>query len=371
LVIDCWAQRGSSTLGTSNQPNQKSKINNQEFSISPQGVVIRQVTILGAGGWGTALAVHLARVGHDVQLWARDAALVADMRARRANAVYLPEIRLPERVQVTSHLETAIAGSELVVAAVPSHGTRDVLRRAAPHIRRGATIVSATKGIEIGTLLRMSDVIDQETAGCARIVELSGPSFAAELAREMPTAVSVASRDALAVEQVQADFRAPYFRLYGTTDVVGVEIGGALKNVIAIAAGVAEGLGLGHNAQAGLITRGLAEISRLACAAGARRETLSGLSGLGDLVLTCTGALSRNRHVGIELARGRALSDVLAGMKMVAEGVRTTEAAQALAARFGVELPIAAQVGGLLAGRTDARTALYDLMDRPQRAEVG
>jgi glycerol-3-phosphate dehydrogenase (NAD(P)+) len=315
--------------------------------------------------------VHLARLGHDVQLWARDAALVTDMRARRANAVYLPEIRLPERLRVTSSLDEALQASELIVAAVPSHGARDVLRRAAPLIARGATIVSATKGIERGTLLRSSEVIEQEIAGRARVVVLSGPSFAAELAREMPTAVSVASSSAEAVEDVQAEFRAPYFRLYGTTDVVGVEIGGALKNVIAIAAGVAEGLGLGHNAQAGLITRGLAEISRVACAAGARRETLAGLSGLGDLVLTCTGSLSRNRHVGIELAHGRALSDVLAGMKMVAEGVRTTEGAQALAAKHGVEMPIAAQVADLLAGRKDARTALYELMERPQRAEVG
>jgi glycerol-3-phosphate dehydrogenase (NAD(P)+) len=203
------------------------------------------------------------------------------------------------------------------------------------------------------------------------VAVLSGPSFAAELARELPTAVSVASRDAAIVEQVQAEFRAAYFRLYGTCDVTGVEMGGALKNVIAIAAGVVEGLGLGHNAMAGLITRGLAEITRLACAAGALRETLAGLGGLGDLVLTCTGSLSRNRHVGAQLGRGRSLSDVLAGMKMVAEGVRTTEAALALGARHGVELPVAAQVGELLAGRKDPKTALYELMLRPQRAEAG
>ncbi len=204
-----------------------------------------------------------------------------------------------------------------------------------------------------------------------RVAVLSGPSFALELARALPTAVSVASSDPQVVTRVQGDFRAPYFRLYGTDDVVGVEIGGAIKNVIAIAAGVVEGLGLGHNALAGLITRGLAEMSRLACAAGAKRETLAGLTGLGDLVLTCTGALSRNRHVGVELAHGRPLQDVLAGMKMVAEGVRTTEAALALGRRYGVELPSAAQVAEVLAGRKDARTALYDLMLRPQRAEAG
>jgi glycerol-3-phosphate dehydrogenase (NAD(P)+) len=214
-------------------------------------------------------------------------------------------------------------------------------------------------------------VIEQELGTSAQVAVLSGPSFAAELARELPTAVSVASRDAALVERVQAEFRTPYFRLYGTSDVIGVEMGGALKNVIAIAAGVVEGLGLGHNALAALITRGLAELTRVACAAGAHRETLAGLAGLGDLVLTCTASLSRNRHVGTELARGRSLPDVLAGMKMVAEGVRTTEAALALGARHGVELPIAAQVGELIAGRKDARTALYDLMVRPQRAEAG
>ena len=310
-------------------------------------------------------------MGHDACLWGRDAALVADLRARRANAVYLPDVTFPERLRVTTDLEDALSATEFIVAAVPSHGTRDIIRRAAPFVRPGATVVSATKGLEQDTLFRISEVIEQELGEGVHVAVLSGPSFAAELARELPTAVSVASRDAAIVEHVQAELRAPYFRLYGTSDVAGVEIGGALKNVIAIAAGVVEGLGLGHNALAGLITRGLAEITRLACAAGAHRETLAGLTGLGDLVLTCTGSLSRNRHVGAELAQGRSLPDVLAGMKMVAEGVRTTEAALALGARHGVELPIAAQVAELLAGRKDARTALYELMLRPQRAEAG
>jgi glycerol-3-phosphate dehydrogenase (NAD(P)+) len=315
--------------------------------------------------------VHLARVGHDTQLWARDPVLAADIHERRFNPVYLPEIRFPANLRVTADLAEALDDSELVVAAVPSHGTRDVLRRASPHIRRGSIVVSATKGLERDTLFRMSEIIEQEYGAGVTVAVLSGPSFAIELARELPTAVSIASRDAAVVERVQAEFRAPYFRLYGTDDVVGVEIGGALKNIIAIAAGLVEGLGLGHNALAGLITRGLAEMSRLACAVGAKRETLAGLTGLGDLVLTCTGHLSRNRHVGIELASGRALQDVLGGMKMVAEGVRTTEAALALAARHGVELPIAAQVAELLNGRKDPRTALSELMIRPQRAEVG
>ena len=304
-------------------------------------------------------------------MWARDPALVADMRARGANAVYLPDVRFPANLFVTDDLSAALAGTEFIVSAVPSHGTRDILKRAAPHVHRGSTIVSATKGLEQDTLLRVSEIIGQELAGFVNVAVLSGPSFAAELARELPTAVSIASRDPEVVKRVQAEFRAPYLRLYGTDDVVGVEIGGALKNIIAIAAGMVEGLGLGHNALAGLITRGLAEMSRLACAAGAKRETLAGLTGLGDLVLTCTGALSRNRHVGIELASGRAVADVLAGMKMVAEGVRTTEAALALATRYNVEMPIAAQVGELLAGRKDPKTALYELMLRPQRAEAG
>jgi glycerol-3-phosphate dehydrogenase (NAD(P)+) len=317
------------------------------------------------------LAVHLAHVGHDARLWARDASLAADMQARRANTVYLPDIVFPRRLRVTADLADALGDADLVVSAVPSHGTRQILKRVAPLLRTGVTVVSATKGLEQDTLLRISQVIEQELDRHVRVAVLSGPSFAAEVARQLPTAVSVASRDAAVVEQVQADFRAAYFRLYGTCDVVGVEIGGALKNVIAIAAGLAEGLALGHNALAGLVTRGLAEITRLACAEGAQRETLAGLTGLGDLVLTCTGSLSRNRHVGIELARGRSLGDVLSSMKMVAEGVRTTEAALALGARRGVELPITAQVGELLAGRKEARIALEELMLRPQRAEAG
>jgi glycerol-3-phosphate dehydrogenase (NAD(P)+) len=315
--------------------------------------------------------VHLSGAGHQTRLWARDRGLVADLRARRANAVYLPDIRFPEGLNVSNDLEEVLSGSELIVSAVPSHGTRDVIRCASPHIHRGTIVVSATKGLEQDSLLRMSEVLAQELAPGVHVAVLSGPSFASEMARQLPTAVSVASSDAAVVREVQAEFRSSYFRLYGTSDVVGVELGGAMKNVIAIAAGVAEGLGLGHNALAGLITRGLAEMSRLACASGASRETLAGLTGLGDLVLTCTGTLSRNRHVGVELARGRSLADVLAGMKMVAEGVRTTEAALALATRHGVELPIATQVGELLGGRKDARTALFELMLRPQRAEAG
>ena len=331
---------------------------------------MRTIAVVGAGSWGTALSVHLANQGHQVRLWGRDQRLVDEMRVRRANAVYLPDVTLPKGVSVTCDLDEALNHADLVVSAVPSHGCRAVLRAAAPHIKAGATMVSATKGLEAETLLRLSEVIAEEVGPSHPVVALSGPSFAAEVAHELPTAAVVASSDATAMDIVQAEFRGPYFRLYGSDDVIGVEIGGALKNVIAIAAGVVEGLGLGRNALAALITRGLAEVTRLACAAGGRRETLAGLSGLGDLVLTCTGDLSRNRHVGIELARGRQLDEILAGMKMVAEGVRTTGAALALGMRHDVELPIATQMAEVLAGRADVRSALDTLMLRRQRAEA-
>jgi glycerol-3-phosphate dehydrogenase (NAD(P)+) len=329
-----------------------------------------RIAVLGAGGWGTALANHLALLGHDVGLWARDPALVRDMIARRANAVYLPDVVLLPSVKPTASLEEALAGAELVVCAVPSHGVRAVVRSARPLIPRGVTVVSATKGLETDSLQRISELLEHELTSVHPVVVLSGPSFAAELARKMPTAVCVASRDAEAAARVQAELRSPYLRLYASADVVGVEIGGAMKNVIAIAAGVVEGLGLGQNALAALVTRGLAEITRLACALGGCRETLSGLSGLGDLVLTCTGTLSRNRHVGVELARDRPLPEILGGMKMVAEGVRTTGAALALGARHDVELPITTQMSAVLEGQKKPGAALIDLMLRPQKAEA-
>jgi glycerol-3-phosphate dehydrogenase (NAD(P)+) len=331
---------------------------------------MRNVAVLGAGSWGTALAVHLGRIGHDVRLWARDPALAADIEARRSNAVYLPDISLPPGVRVTASLKDALDETELVVSAIPSHGCRAVMRQAAPHIRRDAAIVSATKGLEADTYLRMSEVVVQEVGTDRPVVVLSGPSFAIEVAHELPTVVLAASTSKAAMDLVQEEFRGPHFRLYGSADVIGVEIGGALKNVIAIAAGVVEGLGLGHNALAALITRGLAEITRLACAAGGRRDTTAGLSGLGDLVLTCTGSLSRNRHVGVELARGRQLPDILASMKMIAEGVNTTRAALALGERYKVELPIATQMAEVLEGRSDVRAAVDALMLRRQRAEI-
>jgi glycerol-3-phosphate dehydrogenase (NAD(P)+) len=331
---------------------------------------MKTICVLGAGSWGTALSVHLGRLDHDVCLWARDQALVDDIQAGRVNEIYLPGVTLPRSVSVTHSVADAVRGRDLVVSAIPSHGCRVVVREAAVHAAGGAVFVSATKGLEADTFLRMSEVIAQEVGSARPVVVLSGPSFAVEVARQLPTAILAASSDAAATELVQAEFRGPYFRLYASDDVVGVEMGGAMKNIIAIAAGVVEGLGLGHNALAALITRGLAEVSRLACAAGARRDTLAGLSGLGDLVLTCTGDLSRNRRVGLELAKGRSLAEILAATRMVAEGVRTTGAALALGSRHGVELPIATQMAEVLAGRADVRSAISALMLRPQRAEA-
>lgn len=327
------------------------------------------IGVLGSGSWGTALGVHLARTGHDVRLWARDAALAQQMAATRTNATYLPGIELPPALQPTSVLADAVSGAEFVVMAVPSHGLRAVARAASAFVPAGCTLVSAAKGLEEGSMLRMSEVMRAEFPADCSIVVLSGPSFAIELARGLPTAMVAAGESSAAVEMIQAHFRSQALRLYGSSDVVGVEIGGALKNIIAIAAGVVEGLGLGHNALAALITRGLAEISRLAVCLGAQRDTLSGLAGLGDLVLTCTGDLSRNRQVGIALARGESLAEILARTKMVAEGVRTTEAALALSARHGIELPIAQEMSDVLAGRTDPRDAIRNLMGRKQKLE--
>lgn len=328
-----------------------------------------QAAVLGAGSWGTALAVHLSSSGYAVRLWGRDERFVAELAARRENRTYLPEVAFPPTLQAEADLAHTLAGARFVVVAVPSHGLRAVVRRAAAWMPRDAVLVSATKGLEIESLDRMSAIVEEETAGRHPVVVLSGPSFASEVARGLPTALVAASTDESAVRAVQDEFKSPYFRLYHSDDVIGVEIGAALKNIIAIAAGVVEAARLGHNALAAVVTRGLAEISRLACAMGARRETLAGLSGLGDLVLTCTGALSRNRQVGLELGRGRSLDEILASTRMVAEGVKTTEAALALAARHGVELPIAAEMAEVLAGRQAAMEAVGRLMLRRQRGE--
>ncbi|MGH9532782.1 MAG: NAD(P)H-dependent glycerol-3-phosphate dehydrogenase, partial [Terriglobales bacterium] len=313
------------------------------------------VAIVGAGAWGTALAIARARKdGSEVRLWAFETEVCDSINQRHVNELYLPGMPIPESVRATSSLSEAVTVAEIVVSAMPSPHVRRVFTQMAGLLPPEALIVSATKGIEEGTLLRMTEVAGEvlraaRPASEPRIGALSGPSFAKEVARGDPTAVTVASRDAELASRIQREFSDSNLRIYTNDDVVGVELGGALKNVIAIAAGVCDGLGLGHNTIAALITRGLAEITRLAVACGGRRETMSGLAGMGDLVLTCTGGLSRNRTVGVELGRGRKLEEILAGMHgAVAEGIFTIQAALGLAKKHGVEMPISQQMDLIL-----------------------
>ncbi len=332
-----------------------------------------KIAILGGGSWGTALATVLSRSprAHEISLWVHDATLAESLRQRRENHAYLPGLRLPEPVHVTSEISKALAGAEIVLGAMPSAHARQAYLAAATTLSARAILVSATKGLEPATHARMSQVIAQAIPSslAPRIAVLSGPSFAAEAARGEPTAVVLASRDPALGAALQEEFAAPNFRLYTNDDVLGVELAGAMKNVIAIAAGVLQGLGLGANSLAALITRGLAEMSRLAVALGARPETLSGLAGLGDLVLTCTGSLSRNRYVGTELGKGRALSEILTGMRMVAEGVSTTAALLALARESQIELPVTEQVNAILHQGKAPREAIRDIMERPLKRE--
>ena len=332
---------------------------------------MKEVAVLGAGSWGTALAIHLGRLGKSVRLWGRSSSLIDRIRQERRNEAYLPGVPLPPSVVPTASLDDAVRRAECLVFAVPSQATRALLRRAKPSLEPDTIIVSAAKGFELGSLRRLSEVITEELGETQPVAVLSAPSFATELARSRATAVLVASRQQDVSSVVQHEFRAAScLRLYASDDVVGVEVGGAMKNVIAIAAGVVEGLELGPNAMAALITRGLAEISRLAEAIGGRRETMAGLSGLGDLILTCTGGLSRNWQVGVELGRGHALDQVLARMHSVAEGVKTTEAALELGRRYQVDLPISSQMDAVLQGRTEVKVAVESLMLRRQRAET-
>jgi glycerol-3-phosphate dehydrogenase (NAD(P)+) len=330
-----------------------------------------RVAVLGAGSWGTALAKHLAQKGYATRLWARNPELAARIDRTRQNPGYLPGVMLPDALFVTSDLATALADAELVLVVVPSHGLRELARKFAPLLPGSAIVVSATKGIENDSLMLMTQVLLAELGQAAepRLCALGGPSFAREVAADLPTAVSVASTDLDTAQRAQAWLAGDRFRVYSTEDVVGVEVGGALKNVIAIAAGAADGLGFGHNARAGLITRGIAEISRLALQLGANPQTLAGLSGMGDLVLTCTGDLSRNRSVGIELGRGRSLEDVLGEMTMVAEGVRTAKSAFDLARRENVDMPITTEVYRALYEGKSPISAVESLLGRALRAE--
>ncbi len=331
-----------------------------------------RITVLGAGSWGTTLAVIYARQGHDVTLWDRDAARAETLQRERENARYLPGIRFPERLAVTADLAAAIDGSPLVLLAVPAQSVRALATQISPPIPPETILVIAAKGLEIGTCRRMSEVVAESLRPRRRrgIAVLSGPNLAGEIVRELPAASVVAARNRTVAVAAQGMLSTPRLRLYVSTDVVGVEIGGALKNVMALVAGLADGLGYGDNGKASIMTRGLAEITRLGMAAGARQATFAGLSGLGDLIATCASPLSRNHHVGYELGRGRSLAEIQAQMTSVAEGITTTRAAHDLARRHGVEMPIVEQVYAVLFEGKSPHAAVDDLLARAARDEL-
>jgi glycerol-3-phosphate dehydrogenase (NAD(P)+) len=329
-----------------------------------------RIAVIGGGAWGTAFAAMLADRGKDVSLWVREEEVCATIHSDRENRVFLPGVKMPEVVRATTHLEEALAGRTIVALAIPSQHMRALAGLCGPHLAAGAAVVSLAKGLENGTLLRMTEVLAQVLPGSrARLAVLSGPTFAREIACGIPSGATVASEDPAVASALQAVFSGKRFRVYAGTDVIGIEIGGALKNVMAIAAGMSDGLGFGHNARALLITRGLAEIARVGLVLGADPQTFYGLSGLGDLVLTCTGDLSRNRVVGMRVGRGERIDDILASMQMVAEGVMTARAAFDLSRRTGVAMPISEQVHLILHEGTDVRAAVSELLARDLRRE--
>jgi glycerol-3-phosphate dehydrogenase (NAD(P)+) len=333
-----------------------------------------RIAIIGAGAWGTALAIVLGRKGtHQIQLWANETEVIESISKRRMNERFLPGFVLPESIAATGDLDAALNSAEIVVSVMPSQHCRTLFERMAPSLHKEMLFVSCTKGVEDGTLLRMTEVIAdvlQKNNFNPALGALSGPSFAKEVARGDPTAVTVASLNGKIANAIQHAFNDSRFRVYTNDDVIGVELGGALKNIIAIAAGVCDGLGLGHNSVAALITRGLAEMARLVVACGGRLDTMAGLAGLGDLVLTCTGDLSRNRSVGVELGKGRKLSDIIADMRgAVAEGVLTTRAAVGLAHKKKVEMPITEQMFAILENGKPPQQAIEELMSRAAKSE--
>ena len=338
-----------------------------------------EIAIIGAGAWGTGIAIVLGRKGtHRVRLWAHEADVCESITQNRVNEKFLPGRRIPDSVTASNDLAATLQGAQIVVSVMPSQHCRALFERMRPLILPRSLIVSATKGLEENSLQRMTEIItqvlkrDNEDGSTPAVGALSGPSFAQEVARGDPTAITIASQDAALLRTVQQEFSDSSFRVYTNSDVVGVELGGALKNIVAIAAGICDGLGFGHNSVAALITRGLAEMTRLVVACGGRAETMAGLAGLGDLVLTCTGGLSRNRSVGVELGRGRKLSDIIAGMHgMVAEGVFTTTAAVGLAHARGVEMPITEQMDAILHQGKSPREAIQELMSRTGKSETG
>ncbi len=332
---------------------------------------MKTLAIIGGGSWGTALAIVLAPRFPTVRLWVYESDLAARMNCSRENDLYLAGCSIPNNVEITSDLAAALAAADIVLSAVPSHLVRCIYARMLTFLHPSMYFASATKGLEIDTLLRVSEVISEVLSPhfSPRLAVISGPTFAREVACGDPTALVVSSADQALAETLQAAFSGPTFRLYTSSDTIGVEIGGSIKNVIAIGSGVLHGLGLGHNVTAAMITRGLAEMTRLAVAMGGKPLTLAGLAGLGDLVLTCTGDLSRNRAVGVELARGRTLDEIVRSMRMVAEGIKTTNAAAALARRHGIEMPICEHMYRMLHSGLPPREAIRSLMERSLKGE--
>ena len=330
----------------------------------------KRIAIVGAGSWGTSLAIVAARAGHEVVLWSRDPQVVASINEQRVNSRYLMSTSIPDRVTATNEIRTALDKASLVLLAAPSHAVRTLLTEMSPALDESAIIVSVSKGIEIETGKRISEIAKDVLSAGHAFVCLSGPSFAKEVVEGQPTAIVAASKDAMAARTVQADLSFENLRIYTNADVVGTELGGSVKNVMAIAAGMTTGSGFGSNSVAALITRGLAEITRLARREGAQMETLMGLAGLGDLVLTCTGSLSRNRFVGEQLGKGIPLDEISAGMNEVAEGIKTTLAVKQLADRAGLELPITNEVKAVLYDGKSVKDAVVELMSRPLREEV-
>ncbi len=330
-----------------------------------------KIGVIGAGAWGTALALLLADKGYDVTLWMYEKDLAEETERTRENRTFLPGFSLPASVAVTSVMETAVKGKAVILSVVPSHTVRAVAKQFAPFLTDKAIIISASKGIEIDTLMPLSEVFKDALPKPFhnRLCFLSGPSFAREVAQKMPTAVSLASYEPAIGKKAQEIMSSPFFRVYTNEDVIGVELGGSLKNVVAIAAGVLEGLGYGYNTMAALLTRGLAEMARLGTAMGANPFTFSGLAGMGDLVLTCTGGLSRNRTLGVRLGKGEKLDDILKGAKTVAEGVKTAKAARELAKKYDVEMPVVEEVYRILYENKDPKQAVKDLMNRELKEE--
>lgn len=330
-----------------------------------------RAAVIGGGSWGTALANVLAANGHDTLLWVHDAELVDEINLRHANPLFLPGIGLSPFLRCTADLSAALEGRELVLLVTPVQVMRGVLARAVELMQPDALVVNASKGIELDTLKTVSQICTEFFGDgfLDRYVALSGPTFAREVAEGLPSLIVAASRLESCARRVQAAFSNPSFRVYTNSDVIGVELGGAVKNVIAIAAGICDGLGFGHNARAALITRGLAEMNRLGLAMGAQAATFAGLAGMGDLVLTCTGDLSRNRTVGFKLGQGMRLKDILAEMRMVAEGVKTAESVYHLSRNLGVEMPIVEKAYRILHEDKPAREAVIELMARELKAE--